>query len=228
MAPKILVILTSHGRLGDTGKPTGWFLPEFAHPYDEFNAAGFEVVTTSPAGGIAPVDPSSIIKYKDDPSSVEFLNRPDWQTTHKLADYLGRADEFAAVFVPGGHGPMFDLAVARVSQKVIAEFAEKGKVVAAVCHGPGAFVNVTLEGGGYLLQGKEVTGFSNAEEDSMGLSEVVPFLLEDKLKEVGARFVKAEEPWGVKVVVDGKLITGQNPASARPLGQAVVKAVKEA
>jgi len=228
MAPKILVILTSHGRLGDTTRPTGWFLPEFAHPYDEFNAAGFEVVTVSPAGGIAPVDPESIAKYKDDPSSVEFLTHPEWQTTDKLANYLGRADEFAAVFVPGGHGPMFDLAVARVSREVIAEFADKGKVLAAVCHGPAAFVNVTLEGGEHLLKGKEVTGFSNAEEDAMGLSEVVPFLLEDKLKEVGARFVKAEEPWGVKVVVDGKLITGQNPASARELGRAIVRAVNQA
>lgn len=164
--------------------------------------------------------------YKNDPSSVAFLTYPDWQTTDKLADYLGRADEFDAVFVPGGHGPMFDLAVAKVSQKIIAEFAEKGKVVAAVCHGPGAFVNVMLEGGEHLLKGKEVTGFSNAEEDIMGLSEVVPFLLEDKLKEVGGKYVKAEEPWGAKVVVDGKLITGQNPASAKPLGQAIVKAVR--
>ena len=202
--------------------------PEFAHPYDEFKSAGFEIVTASPAGGIAPVDPMSIEKYKDDPSSVDFLNYPDWQTTDKLSNYLGRADEFAAVFVPGGHGPMFDLAVARVSQKVIAEFADKGKVVAAVCHGPAAFVNVTLAGGEHLLKGKEVTGFSNAEEDIMGLSKVVPFLLEDKLKEVGARFVKAEEPWGVKVVVDEKLITGQNPASAKALGRAVVKAVNGA
>ncbi|KAK1749733.1 class I glutamine amidotransferase-like protein [Echria macrotheca] len=228
MAPKILVILTSHGRLGDTGKPTGWFLSEFAHPYDEFKSAGFDIITTSPAGGIAPVDPMSIEMSKDDPTSVDFLLYPDWQVTDKLCNYLGRADEFAAVFVPGGHGPMFDLAVARVSQKVIAEFAEKGKVLAAVCHGPGAFVNVTLAGGEHLLKGKEVTGFSNAEENIMGLSEVVPFLLEDKLKEVGARYVKAEEPWGVKVVVDGKLITGQNPASARELGRAVVKAVNEA
>jgi len=168
----------------------------------------------------------SIEMFKDDASCVAFLNSPDWQTTDKLANYLGRADEFAAVFVPGGHGPMFDLAVAAVSQKVIAEFAEKGKVVAAVCHGPAAFVNVTLRGE-HLLKGKEVTGFSNAEEDIMGLSEAVPFLLEDKLNEVGAKFVKAEEPWGVKVVVDGKLITGQNPASARALGAAVVKAVNE-
>jgi len=226
MAPKILVILTSHGRLGDTGKPTGWYLPEFAHPYDEFKSAGFEIVTPSPAGGVAPLDPMSVEKSKEDPSSVAFLNNPEWQTTDKLSNYLGRADEFAAVFVPGGHGPMFDLAVAKVSQQVITEFAEKGKVVAAVCHGPGAFVNVTLAGGEHLLKGKEVTGFSNAEEDIMGLSEVVPFLLEDKLKEVGGRFVKAEEPWGEKVVVDGKLITGQNPASAKALGKAVVKAVK--
>jgi len=228
MAPKILVILTSHGALGDTGKPTGWFLPEYAHPYFEFKAAGFEIITVSPAGGIAPVDPASCEKYKDDPPSVDFLLYPDWQTTDKLCNYLGRADEFDAVFVPGGHGPMFDLAVAKVSQQVLAEFADKGKVLAAVCHGPAAFVNVTLAGGEHLLKGKEVTGFSNAEEEIMGLTQVVPFLLEDKLKEAGAKYVKAEEPWGVKVVVDGKLITGQNPASSKELGRAVVKAVNEA
>jgi putative intracellular protease/amidase len=136
----------------------------------------------------------SVEIFKGDPSSVAFLNNPDWQTTHKLADYLGHADEFDAVFIPGGHGPIFDLAVAKVSQQVITEFAEKGKIVAAVCHGPAAFMNVTLAGGEHLLKRKEVTGFSNAEEDSIGLSEVVPFLLEDKLKEVGAKFVKAEEP----------------------------------
>ncbi|KAK0641743.1 DJ-1/PfpI family protein [Cercophora newfieldiana] len=228
MAPKILIILTSHDKLGTTGKPTGWFLPELAHPYDEFTSAGFEIATASPAGGIAPLDPGSIEMFKEDPSSVAFLqnHKSVWENTDKLSDYLGRADEFDAVFVPGGHGPMFDLAVDPVSQKVIAEFAEKGKVVAAVCHGPGAFVNVKLGGGGHLLEGKEVTGFSNAEEDIMGLSGAMPFLLEDKLKEGGGRFVKAEEPWGAKVVVDGRLVTGQNPASAKGVGEAVVKAVR--
>lgn len=228
MAPKVLVVITSHSQLGTTGKPTGWFLPELAHPYDEFVSAGFEITTASPAGGAAPLDPGSVEMFKEDASSVAFLknNKSVWESTDKLSSYLGRADEFDALFVPGGHGPMFDLAVDKTSQKVIAEFAGKGKVVAAVCHGPAAFVNVKLEGGKHLLEGKEVTGFSNEEEEVMKLTEAMPFLLEDKLKEAGGRYVKAEEPWGAKVVVDGNVITGQNPASAKGVGEAVVKAVK--
>ncbi|KAK0620185.1 class I glutamine amidotransferase-like protein [Immersiella caudata] len=228
MAPKILVILTSHDKLGDTGKPTGWFLPEFAHPHREFTSSSLSITTASPSGGLAPLDPASIEMYKDDPSSTSFLqnHKSLWENTAKLSTFLGRADEFDAVFVPGGHGPMFDLVVDETSQKVIAEFAEKGKVVAAVCHGPGAFVNVKLSGGKHLLEGKEVTGFSNAEEEIMGLTKAMPFLLEDKIKQEGGKFVKADEPWGEKVVVDGKLITGQNPASAKGVGEAVVRAVK--
>ena len=205
--------------------------PEFAHPYDEFKKAGFDVIVASPAGGNAPLDPASIEMFKEDASSVRFLNQDKalWEKTDKLDGYVGRADEFDAVFVPGGHGPMFDLAVDEVSRKVIAEFASKGKIVSAVCHGPGAFVNVTLPNGEHLLKGKQVTGFSNTEEDTMGLSKAVPFLLEDKLNEVtGGKFVKADEPWGVKVVVDGNILTGQNPASAKGLGEAIVKAVQKA
>ncbi|KAK4214285.1 class I glutamine amidotransferase-like protein [Rhypophila decipiens] len=231
MAPKILVILTSHGKLGDTGKPTGWFLPEFAHPYDEFKSAGFDVVVASPAGGNAPLDPASIEMFKEDASSVKFLNNDKsiWEKTQKLESFVGRSDEFDAVFVPGGHGPMFDLAVDPVSQKIIAEFASKGKVVSAVCHGPAAFVNIKLPNGEHLLQGKEVTGFSNAEEDIMKLSQAMPFMLEDKLNDAsGGKFVKADEPWGEKVVVAGKVITGQNPASAKAVGEAIVKAVQGA
>ena len=166
--------------------------------------------------------------FKEDPSSQNFLANQTalWENTDKLSAYVGRADEFDALFVPGGHGPMFDLATDETSRKVIAEFASKGKVVAAVCHGPAAFVNVTLPDGSHLLQGKEVTGFSNAEEDTMKLSEYMPFLLETKLNEVsGGKFVKAGEQWGEKVVVAGKVITGQNPASAHKVGEEVVKAL---
>lgn len=168
--------------------------------------------------------------FKEDPSSVRFLNdsKPIWERTQKLESYVGKSDEFAAVFVPGGHGPMFDLAFDPVSQKIIAEFASKGKVVSAVCHGPAAFVNVKLPSGENLLKGKEVTAFSNTEEEQMKLTQAVPFLLEDALREAGAKFVKAAEPWREKVVVDGKLITGQNPASAKGVGQAIVKAVNGA
>jgi len=202
-----------------------------AHPYDEFKSAGFDVIVASPAGGHAPLDPGSVEAFKGDASSVNFLNNDKsiWENTQKLDSFVGKADEFDAVFVPGGHGPMFDLAVDSVSQKVIAEFASKGKIVSAVCHGPAAFVDVKLPGGEHLLQGKEVTGFSNLEEDQVQLSSAMPFLLETKLNEVsGGKFVKAAEPWGEKVVVDGKIITGQNPASAKAVGEAIVKAVKAA
>lgn len=229
MAPKILVILTSHSKLGNTGKPSGWYLPEFAHPYDEFKKAGFDVTVVSPAGGEAPLDPKSVELFKDE-SSVNFLKNETklWEQTEKLEAYVGRTDEFDAVFVPGGHGPMFDLAVDPVSQQVIASFADSGKIVSAVCHGPAALVNVKLANGEALVKGKQVTAFSDAEENIMGTSEVMPFMLETKLVEAGAEFSKADEPWGAKVVVDGKLITGQNPASAKGIGEAIVKALQGA
>lgn len=168
--------------------------------------------------------------FKEDAASVAFLrNKQLWENTTPLADFLGKADEFDAIFIPGGHGPMYDLAVDETSQKLIAEFAEKGKVVSSVCHGPAAFVNVRLSDGRHLLEGKTVTGFTNEEEEQVGLTKVVPFLLEDKLREgvgAGGKFVKADQAWGEKVVVDGKLITGQNPNSAKAVGEALVKAVK--
>jgi len=229
MAPKVLVVLTSHDQLGTSGKPTGWYLPELAHPYDEFIAAGLDVTVASPAGGPSPVDPSSIEATKDDPSSVKFLNdsKPLYQNTAKLSTIASNAaDEFDALFYPGGHGPMFDLATDKESQQLIADFVAKGKVVSAVCHGPAVFANVKdPRTGESVLHGKEVTAFSNTEEDMMQLSQFMPFSLEDKLVEAGAKFVKADEPWGAKVVVDGQLITGQNPASAKGVGEAIVKAV---
>ncbi|KAK2070556.1 hypothetical protein P8C59_005041 [Phyllachora maydis] len=229
MGKKVLVILTSHGKLGATDKPTGWYLPEFAHPYDVFVKAGLELTVASPLGGHAPLDPASVEASKDDASSQAFLEQQTalWEKTAPLKDFVGRADQFDAVFVPGGHGPMFDLATDATSQAVLAEFADKGKVVAAVCHGPAALVGVRLPSTGELLvRGRRVTGFTNAEEDQVGLSNVMPFLLETRLNEAsGGKFVKSAEPWGVKVVEDGRLITGQNPASAKALGEALVKAL---
>ncbi|KAK0702106.1 class I glutamine amidotransferase-like protein [Lasiosphaeria miniovina] len=229
MAPKVLVVLTSHDQLGDTGRKTGWYLPEFAHPYHEFQAAGIEVTVASPLGGAAPLDPSSIDAAKDDSVSVAFLegSKALWASTTKLSTLLeaDAASQFDAIFYPGGHGPVFDLPVDAASQALISQFASQGKVVAAVCHGPAVFANVTLPSGEHLVKGKAVTGFSNAEEEQIGLSKALPFLLEDKLVEAGATFLKADEPWGAKVVVDGKLITGQNPASAKGVGEAIVKAI---
>lgn len=181
----------------------------------------------SPKGGEAPLDPSSVEMFKEDATATAFLSSKKalWQNTAKLAEFAGKADAFDAVFVPGGHGPMFDLAVDPTSQKVIAEFAAKGKVVSAVCHGPAALVNVRLPDGKHLLEGKAVTGFSNKEEDQVGLSGVVPFSLEDALKKEAKAYEVAPEPWGEKVVVDGKLITGQNPASSKAVGEAILKAI---
>lgn len=224
---KVLVVLTSHSQLGDTGKETGWYLSELAHPYDVFTREGLTLTLASPKGGKAPLDPASIDAAKDFSSQTFFRDQSHlWEKTERLSSFLGRAKDFAAVFYPGGHGPMFDLASDRTSQDLIAEFAREGKVVAAVCHGPGALVNV--DGGGFL-KGKRVTGFSNAEEEAMGFEGAVPFSLEDRLKEaVGEEgaYEKAEEKWAAKVVVDGKLITGQNPASANGVAEAIVQAVQ--
>lgn len=180
----------------------------------------------SPAGGEAPLDPASVEMFKEDAESVAFLRQKNlWENTPKLSSFLGKSDEFDAIFYPGGHGPMYDLAVDPESQRLIAEFYEKGKVVSTVCHGPAAFVNVKLSNGKGLLADKRVTGFTNEEEEQVGLTKVVPFLLEDKLREVSGSYEKAE-PWAEKVVVDGKIITGQNPASAKAVGEAIVKALQ--
>lgn len=177
-----------------------------------------ELVFASPKGGVAPLDQASVEMFKADPVSTEFLSKHKslWENTKPLKDFAGRVDEFAAVLYPGGHGPMFDLATDADSIKLIGDFAAAGKPVAAVCHGPAVFVNVPG-----LLKGKQVTGFSNAEEDAVQLSAAMPFMLEDAIKAAGATYVKADEPWGEKVVTDGLVISGQNPASAKGLGEAL-------
>ncbi|KUI68780.1 Glyoxalase 3 [Cytospora mali] len=228
MAPKILIVLTSHSQMGTSGKPTGWYLPELAHPYDVFVKAGAELAFASPKGGVAPLDPASVEMFKSDASSTDFLNKHKeiWENTRPLSEFAGAADKFDAVFVPGGHGPMFDLYSDATSQKLIADFASKGKVVAAVCHGPAALINVKLADGTPLLKGREVTGFSNVEEDQVQLSPYMPFMMETELGKVsGGKYVKAAEPWGEKVVVSGNVITGQNPASAHKVGEEIIKAL---
>jgi len=229
MAPKVLFVLSSHSKLGDTGKPTGWYLPEFAHPY-EVLAPHVEIVVASPAGGEAPLDPSSVEASKDDAKAVHFLKTKEalWKNTKKLSDFLGHAKEFEAIFFVGGHGPMFDLATDETSHKLINEFFEDNKIIAAVCHGPAALTHVKLSSGGYLLDGQRVTGFSNTEEDTVQLTSAMPFKLEDALnKASGGHYEKAASDWGEKVVVarDGRLITGQNPASATGVGQAIYDAI---
>ncbi|KIW05053.1 uncharacterized protein PV09_04208 [Verruconis gallopava] len=227
--PKVLMVLSSHPSYEKDGaqQPTGWYLPEFAHPYHEVSPYA-DIVVASPKGGEAPLDPSSVEMFKEDPQSAEFLKTKSdlWKNTAKLSDFKGKANEFAAIFFVGGHGPMFDLAHNETSHEVIREFWESGKVVSAVCHGPIALANVKLSDGSYLVDGSPVTGFTNNEESQVGLTKYMPFLLEDVLKKNGGKF-EAAGPWAAKVVVgkDGRLLTGQNPASASPIGKAIVKAI---
>ncbi|KAK7221408.1 hypothetical protein V2G26_009411 [Clonostachys chloroleuca] len=225
MAPKILVVLTSVDKIESINKPCGWFLPEFSHPYDIL-AAKAEIVVASPKGGVAPLDPASLDFSKDDEAAMSFYKNKSavWENTTPVKDFLGKTDEYAALFYPGGHGPMFDLATDADSIKLVQEFVAAGKPVAAVCHGPAAFANVKLPNGEYLVKGKTVTGFTNAEEDAMQMTSAMPFLLEDALVNAGAKFVKTE-PWGEKVVTDGLVITGQNPASAAGVGKAILQSL---
>ncbi|KAI0444667.1 DJ-1/PfpI family protein [Xylaria telfairii] len=229
MAPKVLVVLTSFGHIEAANKPTGWYLPELSHPYDVLTQAGVEIVTASPKGGVAPLDPGSVAAFKEDASAQAFVRdkKAVWEQTQPLASFRGRADEFAALFYPGGHGPMFDLVDDADSIAVIEEFASKGKVVAAVCHGPIVLVNAKRSDGKPLLAGRQATGFSNAEEDAVDMSKFMPFLLEDRIKATGADYKKADQPWAELVVVQdgGKLITGQNPASAKGVGEAILKSI---
>ncbi|KAK6863772.1 ThiJ/PfpI family protein [Apiospora arundinis] len=228
MAPKVLVVLTSFGHIEAANSPTGWYLPELAHPYNVL-APKTELVMASPKGGEAPLDPASVKAFEGDDESVQFLKTKSgvWKNTQKLSTFKGRAAEFDALFYPGGHGPMFDLATDADSIALIQEFVAAGKPVAAVCHGPAVFTNVTLPDGTPLLKGKEATGFSNEEEDQAQMTKWMPFMLEDKIKQAGGNYKKADAAWAPLVLsVDGgKLITGQNPASAKGVGEAILKAI---
>ncbi|KAK3828372.1 MAG: class I glutamine amidotransferase-like protein [Benniella sp.] len=227
---KVLFILTSHGELGNTGKPTGWYAEEAAEPATILHNAGYELVFASPKGGAAPLDPGSVEAAKGNQVVESFLNNADFMgkihNTHKLEDVADRWSEFVAVVYPGGHGPMFDLQHNKTAQKITAQAYEAGRVVAAVCHGPIALTEVILSDGTHLVKGKQVTGFSNVEEEQVKLTDAVPDLLENKFKEYGAHYVIADQPWGEKVVTDGLIVTGQNPASAEKFGHAIVEAIQ--
>jgi len=225
MAPKILVVLSSFAKIESIDSETGWYLPEFAHPYDVL-APKAELTVASPKGGVAPLDPHSVEMFKEDPSSANFLKNHSalWEKTAPIKQFLGRAGDFDALFYPGGHGPMFDLVDDADSIQLIQEFWAAGKVVSAVCHGPVVFVNAKVDGQP-LLKGKKATGFSNAEEDAVKLSSAMPFLLEDVMIKAGADYSKADDMWGEKVITDGNLITGQNPSSAKGVGEAIATAL---
>ncbi len=221
---KILIILTSHDKLGSTGKPTGFWLEEFAAPYYAFLDAGAQVTLASPLGGQPPLDPKSDEPDAQTDATERFRKDAKAQaalaSTQRLADVS--ADTFDAVFFPGGHGPLWDLAENGYVNSLIRDFEQAGKVVSAVCHAPGVFRHVKTEAGDYLVKDKKVTGFSNAEEDAVGLSDVVPFLVEDMLKDHGAHYSSGGD-WQPHIVVDGRLITGQNPASSVGVAQEVIK-----
>jgi putative intracellular protease/amidase len=221
---KILMVLTSHDRLGDTGKPTGFWLEEFAAPYFAFRDAGAEVVLASPRGGQPPLDPKS--DEPDAQTEATHRFRADEQARQALANTLplsglGSAD-YDALFYPGGHGPLWDLVDDPFSIRLIEDLHNAGKPVAAVCHAPGVLRNARTADGSPLVQGCAVTGFSNSEEEAVGLTHVVPFLVEDVLREQGGQYSKVAD-WQPHVVTDGKLITGQNPASSEPTAAALLQ-----
>lgn len=212
---KILMVLTSHSTLGNSKVATGYWLDEFAAPYYAFVDADMSVTIASPKGGRPPLDPASAVPAAASEFTERLSHDPMAQaaldTTVRLAQI--RADSFDAVFYPGGHGPMFDLAEDPTSIALIEAFANAKKPIVAVCHAPAVLRHVRVRGQ-FLVHKKRVTGFSNEEEAAVGLTTVVPFLLESELKELGAFYEKVD-PWESFVVVDGQLITGQNPASAR-------------
>ena len=220
---KILMVLTSHDQLGNTGRKTGFWLEEFAAPYFVFRDAGVQLTLASPKGGQPPIDPKSdlpenqteaMARFKKDESAQKALAH-----TVRLADV--KADDFDTVFYPGGHGPMWDLAEDPVSIALIESFYNSGKPVALVCHAPGVLRHVTFKGEP-LVKGKRVTGFTNEEEEEVQLTKVVPFLVEDELKRLGAIFEKVPN-WQPFSIVDGRLITGQNPASSTSAAQALLR-----
>jgi len=211
---KILMVLTSHDVLGNTGHKTGFWLEEFAAPYFVFRDAGVQLTLASPKGGQPPLDPKSDLPENQTPAMMRFKQDPTAQKalsqTVKLADQ--KAEDFDTVFYVGGHGPMWDLAESPVSIASLESFYNSGKPIALVCHSPGVLRHVTYQGAP-LVKGKRVTGFTNGEEEEMHLTNVVPFLVEDELMRLGATFEKRAD-WQPLSVVDGRLITGQNPASS--------------
>jgi putative intracellular protease/amidase len=221
---KILMVLTSHEQLGNTGKKTGFWLEEFAAPYYLLTDAGAAITLASPKGGQPPLDPKSDLPENQTEFTKRFRADTAAQTalanTKKLTNVS--AHDFDAVFYPGGHGPMWDMPDNPTSIALLEAFVKADKPVGAVCHAPVALVNVRGKNGDYLVKGKRVTGFTNSEEEAVGLTNVVPFLLEDRLKERGGIYSQATN-WAPYVQVDGKLVTGQNPASSRPGAEALLQ-----
>jgi len=223
---KVLIVLTSHDQLGDTGKKTGFWLEEFASPYYHLKDAGVQVTLASPSGGQPPLDPKS---YEPDFQTDDTRRFDDDQAaqnelanTAKLSEM--KVEDFDAVFYPGGHGPLWDLHNDNDSIALIEGFITAGKPVATVCHAPAVLLKAKDQNGDPLVKGKKVTGFSNSEEAAVELTNVVPYLLEDQLVAMGGVYQKVED-WNSLAVVDGLIITGQNPGSSAAVAEALVKAI---
>ncbi|MGW3349244.1 type 1 glutamine amidotransferase domain-containing protein [Nonomuraea rubra] len=226
---KVLIVLTSHDKLGDTGRKTGFWLEELAAPYYRFKEAGWQIVLASPQGGRPPLDPKSnepdfqtdqTRRFEADPQATEAL-------AHTVRLDSVSTDDFDTVFYPGGHGPLWDLAEDTHSARLIETTLRSGKPLALVCHAPGVLRHTVNEDGTPLVRGRQVTGFANSEEEAVQLTKVVPFLVEDELKDLGGLYSKAGD-WEPHVVQDGLLITGQNPASSAPAADALIKLVTTA
>src|SRR3954451_17013912 len=225
---KVLMVITSHDELGNTGRKTGFWLEELAAPYYVFKDAGVEVTLASPKGGRPPLDPKSnepesrtelTLRFEQDEDAQADLDKPVRLDSVKQED-------FDTLFYPGGHGPMWDLAEDKDSVTLIESFLAAGKTIAVVCHSTGALRHVKTPDGKPLVEGKEVTGFTNGEEEEVGLTKVVPFLVEDEMLKLGAIFSKKAD-WAPHVVSDGLLITGQNPHSSGAAANTLMAAVKQ-
>lgn len=223
MKPKILFVVTSHDTKGNTGEKTGYYLGEVSHPWEVLTEAGYEIDFVSPKGGNPPVDG---FDFKDE------VNKKFWEDevyhqkiTHSMKPNDVKPEEYKAIFYAGGHGAMWDLPHNQEIAKLASKIYENNGVVGAVCHGPAGLTNIKLSNGDYLVKGKKVNGFTNEEEEIVKLTNVVPFLLEDKIIELGGVYEKSE-PWQKHVTVDGRLITGQNPQSAKGVGEAIRDALK--
>jgi putative intracellular protease/amidase len=225
--PRILIVVTSHAQLGTTGRRTGLWLEELAIPHRLFSAAGASVAIASPTGGPPPIDPASA--EKPGPEVRAFRDDPD--TARRLDETLAldrcRPADHDAIFVAGGHGVMWDLAASPPLAALLSDSHRRGAVIGAVCHGPAALVGATGPNGQPLVSGLRVTGFSNEEERAAELDAVVPFLLEDRLRLLGARFERGAA-WASHVVTDGHLVTGQNPASSRAVAEEIVRLLRAA
>jgi putative intracellular protease/amidase len=220
---KILMVLTSHDQLGDTGRKTGFWLEEFAAPYFVFRDAGVELTLASPKGGQPPTDPKSDLPDNQTPAMSRFKQDTEAQkhlsNTVKLSEL--RSEDFDTIFYVGGHGPMWDLVDNPDSIALIESFYDSGKPVSAVCHSPAVFHRVMYQGQP-LVKGKRVTGFTNGEEAAVGLTHIVPFLVEDELKRIGGIYEKAPD-WAPFAIVDGRIVTGQNPASSTVAAKALLE-----